>query len=182
MKNKADMILHPVRMKIIQCLARGPATVQDLKDWVTDVPQATLYRHLQALTENNIINVIEERQVRGAVEKTYSLEKNGAHFSADEAKEMTKDDHMELFMMFFANLMRDMENYIDGETRMGEDFFGYNQLDLYVSEEEAHQLGKEINQVLMPYVGNKPTEGRQKISMATAFIPEQKKRGEHNEE
>ncbi|MCA0972178.1 helix-turn-helix domain-containing protein [Halobacillus litoralis] len=181
MNSKADMILHPVRMKIIQCLARGPATVQDLRESLKEIPQATLYRHLQALSENDIINVIEERQVRGAVEKTYSIEKDAAHFSAEEAEKLTTDEHMEMFMMYMAIIMRDMEAYLEGETRMGEDLFGYNQLDLYVSDEESTQLQKDINNLLHSYAQNKASVDRRRVSLSTILVPEKKERGDHRE-
>ena len=53
--SKIKVILHPVRMKIIQALIGKEMTVQELSQWTEDVPQATLYRHLNKLLDAGFI-------------------------------------------------------------------------------------------------------------------------------
>ena len=73
-QSKMKLILHPVRMKIIQSLLNGKnMTVQQLSQRAKDVPQATLYRHLNKLLEAELIQVVQENQIRGTVEKVYAL-------------------------------------------------------------------------------------------------------------
>ena len=73
-QSKMKLILHPVRMKIIQSLLNGKnLTVQQLSQRAKDVPQATLYRHLNKLLEADFIQVVQENQIRGTVEKVYAL-------------------------------------------------------------------------------------------------------------
>lgn len=60
---KADALLHPVRMRIVQVPAQGRAlTAQQLAEALTEVPQATPYRHLQKLVESGVLIVVDERQ------------------------------------------------------------------------------------------------------------------------
>ncbi|MCT8138290.1 helix-turn-helix domain-containing protein [Anaerobacillus sp. CMMVII] len=98
--SKADVILHPVRMKIIQSLVKRPLTVQELMEWNPDVPQATLYRQLKVLTDSQVIYITDERKVRGTFERTYSLNNEKANISSPEAAELNKDDHLKYFMTF----------------------------------------------------------------------------------
>ena len=48
MRNKAEVLMHPVRMKILQALMQkkedGLSTLEMISI-IKDVPQATLYRH-----------------------------------------------------------------------------------------------------------------------------------------
>lgn len=49
---KADLLLHPVRMRIVQQLIAGdPQAILQLAQRLGDVPQATLYRHMKLLLE-----------------------------------------------------------------------------------------------------------------------------------
>ncbi|UHA58283.1 helix-turn-helix domain-containing protein [Metabacillus litoralis] len=74
MDSKAKLILHPVRMKIVQTLIGSKEyTVQQIAARLTDVPQATLYRHLNKLLEAEVLKVVKENQIRGTVEKIYAL-------------------------------------------------------------------------------------------------------------
>lgn len=41
---KVDLLLHPVRLRVVQALLGQEMTPQQLVDALGDVPQATLYR------------------------------------------------------------------------------------------------------------------------------------------
>lgn len=78
--SKIKLILHPVRMKIIQSLINGKKfTVNQIAERVKDVPQATLYRQLNTLLEADLIEVVQENQVRGTIEKVYALKEQSVH-------------------------------------------------------------------------------------------------------
>ncbi|RWZ59906.1 ArsR family transcriptional regulator [Halobacillus fulvus] len=174
MNSKAQLIMHPVRMKIIQCLSRGPATVYELLEWIGDVPQATLYRHLNELKKNEIIMVTEEKKIRGAIEKTYTLKQNGARITADEAEDIDMEEHLQMFMTFFATLVQDMESYFEGKVDFQKDTFGYSQFDLHLTEEEWDSFKKDMTEMMKPYLKNKPTDHTRKVSMTQIFIPDRK--------
>ena len=45
--DQADLLAHPVRLRIILALSQNEEmTAQQLGEALTDIPQATLYRHL----------------------------------------------------------------------------------------------------------------------------------------
>lgn len=65
MVNKAEVLMHPVRMKISQVLMRNKEhgmTPLEMVKIIEDVPQATLYRHIQAMLDAGIIRVINEKK------------------------------------------------------------------------------------------------------------------------
>ncbi|MFG6495873.1 helix-turn-helix domain-containing protein [Fictibacillus sp. UD] len=175
-KSKADLILHPVRMKIIQHLAKGSATVSELRGWISDVPQATLYRHLNVLNKNEIIYVTDERKIRGAVERTYALEQDTAYISAEEAANLSKEDHMKMFMTFISNITGDVEAYLNGDTNLNTDIFGYNQLDLYLDGEEWEELSRGMQELISKYVPNRPTKRNKKVTLVQMLVPEPKEK------
>lgn len=65
MNNKAEVLIHPVRMKISQALMRNKETgltPLEMVKIIEDVPQATLYRHIQVLLDAGIIQIIKEKK------------------------------------------------------------------------------------------------------------------------
>ncbi len=65
-----ECITNPVKCKLLlEIHSQGKATAKQLADIYTDIPQATLYRHLKKMLSDGILQVVEETQVRGTVEK-----------------------------------------------------------------------------------------------------------------
>lgn len=74
MKNKMDIILNPVRVRIIQEISlKQSITANELCEIINDISRTTLYRHINVLLENSIISVQSERKIRGSVERTFVL-------------------------------------------------------------------------------------------------------------
>ncbi|WFR70984.1 helix-turn-helix domain-containing protein [Prescottella defluvii] len=68
------MLLHPVRLRIVQALlSEEELTTNQLHERLSDVPIATLYRHVASLVKHDLIEVTDEQQIRGASEKTYRV-------------------------------------------------------------------------------------------------------------
>ena len=171
-----DLILHPIRMRIIQHLSKGSATVNELKEWMADVPQATLYRHLNRLTENEIIYVIQERKIRGAVEKTYAMQEDSPYMSVEELNQLSGEEHLKLFMTFLSSVTGQARSYLLNHPNPEEDSFGYNQLDLYLTPDELEELNEGMNELLSKYKSNRPSKENDKISLIQMLIPDSKGR------
>ncbi len=64
----ADVLLHPVRMRILQALFdTDPMTTGQLRERLPDIPPATMYRHIAVLVDAGVLEVGDERRVRGTV-------------------------------------------------------------------------------------------------------------------
>jgi DNA-binding transcriptional ArsR family regulator len=63
------VMAHPIRLELLERLAR-PATVTELAESL-GVPRTRLYRHLHALREVGLVDVVSTRQVRAMVESVY---------------------------------------------------------------------------------------------------------------
>lgn len=69
-----DVVLNPVRMKVICSIARrGAASALQLAKELPEVPQASLYRHIRKLADSGVIQVVEETRIRGTIERTYAI-------------------------------------------------------------------------------------------------------------
>lgn len=173
-ESKADLILHPVRMRIITSLVGGnQRTAAEMSEQLSDVPQATLYRHLSKLVQGGVLNVIDERRVRGAVEKTYSLSAQQAALTPEDLANASVDDQMRYFMTFLATLMGDFGRYLQQDKHdYLADGVGYRQVPLYLSDAEFMEMAGRLNRILGDYVSMGPAAGRRRRMFSTIVIPE----------
>ena len=75
----ADLLLHPIRLRIIQAFLGDRAlTTTELRAELPDVAPATLYRQVARLVGAGVLGVVAERRVRGATERTYVLRASSA--------------------------------------------------------------------------------------------------------
>ena len=108
-----DLILHPVRMRVLLALASGvPIAVSEIHDQMPDVPLATLYRHLKALREGGIVAMADEppsssteKRTRGAIEHRFVLQSGAAFLGPTDLANATADDHVRWFASFVASLL-----------------------------------------------------------------------------
>lgn len=85
-KDIYDIMLNPTRMRIVQALAsRENVTANEICEVINDVPRTTLYRHINILIEADILVIVDEKKIRGSLERTLSLNVN----------ELSKPNHSE---------------------------------------------------------------------------------------
>jgi DNA-binding transcriptional ArsR family regulator len=170
---RADLILHPVRLRIIVAFARGRRlTPQQVAAVLPDVPQATLYRQIERLYRGGALAVAAERPVRGAVERTYVLAEGGASLSPDELARSSREDHLGYFTAFAAGLVAQFEEYLErSEADLLKDGVGYRQVVLNLTDEEISEMAGALNAALGPFLAYDPKPGRRRRMLATVLIP-----------
>ncbi|NJJ38519.1 helix-turn-helix domain-containing protein [Paenibacillus apii] len=172
-QSKADLILHPIRMRIIQALVNGRRrTTQQLVKELEDIPQATMYRHLNKLLKAGVLEVAEENKVRGAVEKVYYLSQGGEDATPADTTERASGEHMAFFLKFASSLIGDFSAYVQQEKYdMRQDGVSIRQVQLYLTDEEYAQLLEDMRRPMQKYTGNESGEGRRRRMISTIVIP-----------
>ena len=176
-----DLILHPVRMRLIMALGAGaPMSPAQLLERMPDVPPATLYRHLNALRQGGIISVVDEprprapgeRRTRGAVERRFTIRPGAASLGPADLVDATSDDHVRWFASFVASLLGAFGRYAaSGTPDLVRDGVGYRQNVIHLSDAELASMAAALNAALMPFVANEPAEGRTARLFATILMP-----------
>ncbi len=172
--NRAKLILHPVRLRILQAFTGDRhLSARQLCELLPEVPPASLYRHFQKLVKAEILIVVGEDPVRGAVEKFYRLDRQNAEISDAESAQLTPADHQQYFTTFVATLLADFDRYLQQEDiNLRRDGVGYRQMALNLSQEELIQLVAEVSKSLQPFLANKPSPGRNRILLSTILMPD----------
>jgi len=169
----ADLLLHPVRLRIVQAFLGDRAlTTTDLRAELGDVPPASLYRHVARLVDAGVLSVVAERRVRGAVERTYVLRVAAASVSLDEVAAMSLDEHRVAFMAFIAALLGDFDRYLaSNDVDLLRDGAGYRLAGMWLDDGEFTELIQELTRVLQPRLANAPKPGRRRRILGTVLLP-----------
>lgn len=169
---RGDVILHPQRMRIIRALANGARTTMELAQVLDDVAQATLYRHLGLLLDAGIIEVTAERQVRGAVERSYGLASGGAVLGGADLDGIGTEDHYRYFSTFAAGLLGQFSRYLERDHIDFEaDGVGYREVVLNLSDREFRDMIVGLQALVRPLLANKPGKRRTARLLATVLMP-----------
>lgn len=167
-----DLIIHPVRLRILQLLGLGPLTTHQIAGALPDVPTSSIYRHVKLLHRHNLIRVVETYRVRSLEERVYALARPPCLGEADLAG-LTADDHVRSFTLYTAALIQDFANYVQsaGDFRPLEDRAGYSEALIYATTEEVDAVGRAINAALAPLLTNGPGPGRRLRKLSVISHP-----------
>jgi DNA-binding transcriptional ArsR family regulator len=170
---KSTLLLHPVRLRIVQeFLGRGELTTGDLGRMLPDVATATLYRQLTALLEGGVLRVVDERRVRGATERTYTLESAAASVDGEAALAMTPDQHRGSFLTFVAGLLSDFDRYLSrNDIDLARDLVGYRHYALHLTNEEHREFLDDLRALIKAREANKPGGKRTRRVFTTIVMP-----------
>lgn len=166
-------LIHPVRLRIIYAFAGERAlTATQLQEQLTDVPKATLYRHIAVLTDAGVLEVVDEQRVRGAVERTYRLQGERARVTDDDAARMSGDDHRRAFSAAIAATLAEFNAYLErpGGDPIA-DGVGYKQFTIWLSPDEVKELAGEVRASIVARAGNEPATGRSPYFLSPILFP-----------
>jgi hypothetical protein len=169
----ADLILHPVRLRIVKAFLGDRAlTTSELAAELSDVPAGSLYRHIATLTKAGVLQVVAERRVRGAVERTYTMRLAAATIAPSEVRAMTLDEHAHAFTAYIAGLMADFERYIaSAPADPVRDGASYRVAAMWLTDEEFIELAREVTALYQERLANPPRQGRSRRMVYTVVLP-----------
>jgi DNA-binding transcriptional ArsR family regulator len=173
-QSKFDLLLHPVRMQIIQSFTGGRRlTMQELGDRLPDVPPATLYRHLNALTEGDMLVIAEERKVRGTVERVYTLRQESVAIRPEDVARASPADHMRYFTTFIAGVLGSFGRYLKRpHIDIEDDGVAYRQVALNLTRDERTALIDDLRARMDRELRNDPTPERRTYTITRIIIPD----------
>jgi hypothetical protein len=169
----ADLLLHPVRLRIVKAFLGDRAlTTSQLAAELTDVPAGSIYRHVALLTQAGVLQVVAERRVRGALERTYTLRLFAAQMQPAEIAAMTLEDHAQAFMAYVAGLLGDFDRYLaTGPLDPAGDGASYRVAGMWLTDAELSAFLRDLAAVAQPRLANAPGNGRQRRMLYTVLLP-----------
>lgn len=172
-KLTADLLLHPVRLRIVQAMVQRPMTASEVMDVLGDVAQASLYRHIKQLEQGGLLEVTDERPVRGGVERTYRVVESAVTLDEADLDDVGSDDHFRYFATFVGTLLSDFAGYLEqGSPDLAQDRVGYRQAPLWLSDDEFDEMVAELGSVVEARLSNQPSPDRRRRLLSTIVMPD----------
>lgn len=176
----ADILLHPMRLRIVKAFLGDRAlTTSQLAAELDDVPAGSLYRHVALLTRAGVLQVVAERRLRGAVERTYTLRLYAARIGTDEAVAMTRDEHAQAVMVYVAGLLADFDSYLaSGPPDPVRDGADYRVGAMWLTDAELADFLRDFAAIAQPRLANAPSQGRRRRMLYGVLLPAPEQPGE----
>ncbi|MET9063305.1 helix-turn-helix domain-containing protein [Streptomyces antibioticus] len=170
----ASLLLHPVRMRILQTLVgAGELTTAQLRERLPDVSPASMYRHVAILAEAGILEVARERPVRGTVERSYRVRQDEALVGEDARAAMTKEDHRQAVAVFTGALMDGFDRYLSrDDADPAHEGVLYRLGAVWATPEEFTELVEELEALVARRAGHTPGDGRVRHVISLALVPD----------
>lgn len=172
---KATIIFHPIRIRIIQVLAGGrEKAAQEIGNILRDVPQATLYRHIKILRENGILRVAGQRAIGGNVEKVYSLVEQAVRLDEQDFAALSREQLLEQFISLTSSMISRFQIYLDQDQfDLVKDGVHFRETSLVLTEEEVKEITREIEGILERFQQREASTGR-RYQLSSILIPDPK--------
>jgi hypothetical protein len=170
---RADLLLHPVRLRILKAFLGDRAlTTSQIAAELDDVPAGSLYRHVALLTKAGVLQVVAERRVRGAVERTYTLRLVAAQIQPGEIAAMTPEEHAQAFMAYVAGLLADFDRYLaSGPPDPVRDGAVYQMAAMWLTDAEFADFLRDLRTIATPRLANAPAKGRRRRMLYSVLLP-----------
>ena len=176
MMKRSDLIMHPVRMRIVLEIGQRQMTTRQLADVLPDVAQATLYRQIKRLHDGGVLRVADDKVVNGAVERSWALVAHDNRLSEDEVAAISAETHIHYFSIFAAGLLDSFTRYVENANppNFSEDGMSYNQATIYLSDAERNALQEKLNEAIKDILAQPATEERKRYTLASVVIPDER--------
>jgi DNA-binding transcriptional ArsR family regulator len=168
-----ELLAHPVRLRIVHAMRGGrELTTAQLCARIPDSSKAMIYRHVDLLASNGILEVADERRVRGAVERRYRLRLDRVVVDAEAVAALSPDDHRRVFATSMAVLVAEFNAYLDRDNaEPAADLVGYRQHAIWLNRDELEKMISELRRVILPLLANQPAPDRAQYLLSPVFFP-----------
>jgi hypothetical protein len=168
-----DLLFHPVRLRIVKAFLGDRAlTTSQLARELGDVPAGSLYRHVALLQRAGVLQVVAERRVRGAVERTYTMRVMATRMTPDDIRSMSPGEHAHAFMIFAAGLLADFDRYLaEGPPDFVRDGVQYSGAAMWLTDAEYRDFVADVVNITVPRYANPPGPGRKRRMVYSVFLP-----------
>lgn len=170
-----DCVSNTIKCRLlIEILKSGEATAKYLAEKCTDIPQTTLYRNLKRMTEDGILKIVNETQIRGTVEKTYATT-----FDLNDANALIGENsgkmYMQMFLQYILTFAKQFQTYCDTPgIDIKNDKSGFSLSHIYLTDEELENAVAAISKILSPLQNHPPAPDRKLRTIGVMISPEQR--------
>lgn len=168
-----DYISNPVTCRLlVQIDKRGQVTTKELAAICPDIPQTSLYRYLSRMLRDGVLKVVDERRIRGMIERVFAV---NVALEIDEKDLEGRDaaaKYYQLFSKFAMGLMCQFLEYTETDgIDIANDGSGFWLTPLCLDDQELDDLAAQMQALVNQHLANEPGGGRKLRNVAVVVTP-----------
>ena len=130
------------------------------------------YRYLKRMTNDKVLKIVNQTQVRGALEKTYAIDIDMTKDFKEILDSNSGEAYMQSFMQYIIGFAELFQDYCKrDDIDIVKDKSGFSLSPLYLTDEELEMLIRSIRDAIKPYGNNTPAAGRKLHSIGVIISP-----------
>lgn len=168
-----NILIHPVRLRIVAEFGGRTRTTQELAQGLPDIPTATLYRHVGILHDGGVLEVVDERPARGAVERTFRVAEGGDRLEPQDFADATRDDLLAHFQAFVASLVDTVAAALTDTDPVELLAAGLsaNRAVVHLSDDERDHFSGRLDALVTEMLSIAPGPDRRPFTLGSIVIP-----------
>jgi DNA-binding transcriptional ArsR family regulator len=170
---RIDLLLHPVRLRVVAEFGGGRRTVRELAAALPDVAQSTLYRQVGILVDAGVLELVDQRATTGPDERVYRVAPGGDRVPAEEVDRLPPAEHLRYFSRYVAALVDTLSRYLHGDgARPSVDGLAYQRTVVHLSDAERAAFAARLAQLVGEMRALPPDPTRRRFHLASVVVPE----------
>lgn len=166
-----SLFKNQTRFKIALTLIDKPEglSIMQLNELLEDVPQATLYRHVNAMFEEQLLKIVKTKKLRSSEENYYAINSKGYKIDETEWTQANYSKKIDFVTYYFMYVLQSYQNYHKTINKDDKATFSISKLNLEDSEFENFQ--SDLNCVINKYYNEKQNTNNKERTISLVIIP-----------
>jgi DNA-binding transcriptional ArsR family regulator len=168
-----EYLIDPAKSRILlEISTAGRITVKELCVKCPDIPRSSMYRHLTRMERDGVIDIVDFKQVRGTIERTYALDQEAFSPPMKEGEPFDGMMMVRLLELFCIEYIRKFHAYVEAHgLDPAKDMAGFSTAPVYATDEELAEVMNEIGGKFKAMIANGPAPGRRRRSIGIIMAP-----------
>ncbi|MDE4085211.1 helix-turn-helix domain-containing protein [Planococcus maritimus] len=169
-----DLFKNQVRFKIALELidVEEGLSILQLNKLLKEVSQATLYRHVNSMVEDDLLKVVGINRSGKVEEKLYALNTQAYKVSQEDWQSATYSERMRFITYYFMYIVQNYKNYhersVEGQTQ---DQSTFSLVKLNLTDESFNEFQSELSSLMEKYYHAQETEQGTERTVSLVIIP-----------
>ncbi|MEW9677653.1 helix-turn-helix domain-containing protein [Lentibacillus sp. L22] len=163
---------NQIRFKIALELIdkEGGLSIMQLNDLLEDVPQATLYRHMNSMYEDGLVKVVNTRKTRSGEEKFYAINTETYKIDEEEWNQASYDEKVNFVTFYFMYILQSYKSYHE-IIKEKKDQSTFSIAKLHLDESKFEDFQSELNALFNKYYDEKQNDNSKERTISLVIIP-----------
>ncbi|MBD8014599.1 hypothetical protein QL992_07450 [Microbacterium sp. APC 3898] len=169
-----DLFKNQVRFKIALELIDVDEgySIMQLNKLLKEVSQATLYRHVNSMVDDDLLKVVGINRIGKVEEKLYALNTQAYKISEEDWQSATYSDKIKFVTYFFMYILQNYKDY--HENRVGEgtqDQATFSLVKLNLTDNSFEDFQSELSTLMEKYYNRKEDKDGTDRTISMVIIP-----------